>query len=112
MAEERGMKFDGADGQGEEKLRWALLPRLAVEDVIRVLMYGARKYNAGNWRLVLDEPNGRERYYNAAMRHLTAWWDGETLDPESGHLHLSHAACCVLFLLWGDLNARKQAGDG
>jgi len=33
------------------------------------------------------------------LRHLTAWWAGEDLDPESGLHHLAHAACCLMFLL-------------
>lgn len=52
-----------------------------------------------NWQYV---DNSRERYYNAAMRHLTSWWEGEKKDPETGENHLSHAVCCLLFLLWFD----------
>jgi hypothetical protein len=39
------------------------------------------------------------RLYAATMRHMTAWWEGETADPETGFSHLSHAGCCVLFLM-------------
>jgi len=64
--------------------------------VAGVLAYGARKYAPHNWAKV---PNARQRYYDAAMRHLHAWWEGESCDPESGHPHLAHASCCCLFLL-------------
>jgi hypothetical protein len=47
-------------------------------------------------------PNAKERYFAALMRHLTAWWDGERADPESGLHHLAHAGCCLLFLIWFD----------
>lgn len=87
------------------KLEYHLLPRDAVGEVVRVLMYGAYEaprpdggsgYGEGNWQHV---KNARKRYYNATMRHLTDWMDGEKSDKQSGKSHLAHAACCVLFLL-------------
>lgn len=59
---------------------------------------------ADNWKTL---PNASRRYYDAAIRHLTAWWDGERNDPESQLPHLAHAACCVIFLLWLDDNPQK-----
>ena len=85
-----GMKFD------KSKPRWSLLPLVAVEAVIGVLEYGAQKYAPDNWRKV---ENARTRYYDAAMRHIHAWWGGDTIDQESGHHHLAHAICCLIFLL-------------
>ncbi len=85
-----GVKHDS----GKES--FALLPWVAVRAVVRVLGYGARKYSAGNWRLV---PNARDRYFDAALRHLVAWHEGQRLDPESGLPHLAHACCSILFLL-------------
>lgn len=89
-----GTKDDGY-GTNVEKDRWDLLPTGAIRSVVKVLTYGARKYAPGNWAVV---PNARERYYAAALRHVTAWWDGEKLD-ESGFPHLAHAVCCLLFLM-------------
>lgn len=78
------------------KPRWDLLPMDAVAPIVDVLTYGAKKYAPDNWRRV---PDSRARYYAAALRHLTAWWLGEEIDPESGLRHLAHVGCCVLFLL-------------
>lgn len=88
--EKTGNKAD--DG----KDRWDLLPTKAVRAVVKVLTFGAKKYAPENWRKV---PDARRRYYAAALRHLTAWWEGETDDPETGLHHLAHAACCIIFLL-------------
>lgn len=102
MAENRengGIKFDG------EKLRWDLLPIEPIEAIIRVMMLGSDKYNDDNWKYV---PGCKRRYYAAAMRHLTAWWKGETLDPESGISHLTHATCCLLFLAWHEKHQTKE----
>lgn len=37
--------------------------------------------------------------YNAAMRHMQAYWRGEYIDPESGKPHLAHAAWHMLHLI-------------
>lgn len=78
------------------KPRWSLLPLGAVRQIIEVLEYGVKKYSEDNWRAV---PNAHRRYYDAALRHLTAWWEGEPYDSESGLAHLAHAGCCIMFLL-------------
>jgi hypothetical protein len=87
------------------KTEWHLLPMDVLEDVVRVLMFGARKYpSADNWKRV---PNARIRYYDAALRHLTAWQRGEANDPETGLPHLAHAQCCLTFLGWIDKHGDK-----
>lgn len=86
-----GRKFDGG------KPDWTLVPMGAVEEIVKVLMFGAQKYERDNWQHVED---GERRYLAAAVRHLGAVIDGEDLDPESGLPHLAHAGCCVLFALW------------
>lgn len=90
FSEGRGRKDDGG------KAPWHLFTWRAAAAVVRVLEFGAAKYGPGNWRLVDDQ---RNRYFSAALRHLTAWWCGEKRDPDTGESHLAHAACCVLFLL-------------
>lgn len=76
------------------KRDFTLLPWAAVEEVVKVLEFGAAKYARDNWRKV-DKP----RYVKAAFRHLIAYARGEVNDSESGLPHLAHLACCVLFLL-------------
>ena len=86
-----GIKYD------TDKVRWELMPWSELEQVAKVMAYGAEKYDADNWKHL---GGARPRYFAAALRHLFAWWRGETDDPESGLPHLAHAACNVLFLLW------------
>ena len=94
-----GLKFDA------DKLRWSLLPDGVIEEVIKVLEYGARKYSEENWKLV---EHAYTRYYDAAMRHISAWKQGETVDSESKQYHLAHAICCLMFLVWMDENGFKH----
>jgi hypothetical protein len=88
-----GLKYDGG------KIRYSLLPAGAVAEVVQVLEFGARKYAPDNWKHV---PDARTRYYDASMRHIDAWWNGERLDAETNLPHLAHAVCCLLFLMWFD----------
>ena len=77
------------------KLGYHLLPSDAIEEIIKVLDYGANKYSPRNWELGMDW----HRPFSALMRHAWAWWRGEDNDPETGLSHLAHAGCCILFLL-------------
>jgi hypothetical protein len=89
MSEPTGKKFDTG------KPRMELLSREALVQVANVLTFGAQKYDPHNWRGGIHW----SRVLGAAMRHLTAFNDGEDKDPESGLSHLAHAACCLMFLL-------------
>lgn len=77
------------------KDRWDLLPVDSIKEFVKVLTFGAEKYNDRNWESGIRYG----RCYSAALRHLTAWWSGEELDKETGLNHLAHALCCVAFLL-------------
>lgn len=84
----QGRKFD--DG----KLRYSLLPWDSIEEVVKVLEYGAKKYDVDNWKTV---KNGPVRYLDAAHRHMAAIMNNESLDTDSGLLHAAHAATNLLF---------------
>lgn len=85
------------------KRRFSLLPLESVNEVVDVLEIGAQKYAVDNWKHV---PEARQRYYDAALRHIFAWFNGEKLDPETGKHHLAHGICCLTFLLWMDLKGK------
>lgn len=84
-----GVKFDTG------KPRLGLIPRSALEAEATVLGFGADKYGVYNWRKGMDWM----RLVDAALRHIYAFADGETFDPESGEHHLAHARCCLGFLI-------------
>ena len=88
-----------------EKDRWDLLPWQEVQDVVKVLTYGAKHYTPDNWKYV--EP-ARERYLSATMRHIVAWIDGEQADQNTNLPHLAHAVCCLLFLMWKDKDETNE----
>jgi hypothetical protein len=87
----------------EGKIRWSLLPLDVIQEVIKVLMHGEKKYSAFGWK---DLPNWRERYYDAAMRHITKWAQGTEIDKDSGYPHLACAICNLIFLRY--LESREK----
>lgn len=94
-AEELGtlaVKFDSG------KLDWSLMPLDSVEEILKVLEFGKKKYAAWNW-----SSNGGfvySRVFNSLLRHLFAWFRGEDNDPETNLSHLAHAGCNILFLIY------------
>ena len=87
---EAGMKFDSG------KLDYTLVPWDGMDEVVKVLEFGAKKYARDNWKKV---EHANTRYLAAAFRHLIHHNNGEAADPETGISHLAHATCCMLFLL-------------
>lgn len=88
--------------QGDElkkdggKIRMDLLPYDALEEVAKVLTYGAKKYKAHGWA----EGMNWSRLIGAAGRHLNLeFQQGQDYDTETGLPTLAHAACCLLFLI-------------
>lgn len=41
-------------------------------------------------------------YYDAARRHLAAWFEGEEFDPDDGVPHLGAALACIAILVDSD----------
>ena len=72
-----------------------LIPGEALNEIAKVLDFGAKKYSAHNWRQGFKW----SRLAGAAMRHIVAWIGGEDKDPESRLSHLAHACCCLMMLL-------------
>ena len=73
---------------------FSLVPLLALEECAKVFDYGRKKYNEWNWIKGQDWSHP----YASLMRHLSAWQQGEYIDPESGLPHLGHAMCNMVML--------------
>lgn len=91
MSNEKG----NAKRFNQGKNRLDLVPTALIEEVGKVLTFGANKYGDNNWRnsMIWSKPLA------SAKRHLTAFENGIDFDEESGLLHLSHLACNIGFLL-------------
>jgi len=81
---------------GEAKTKLSDTPTVGIQEMGKVFTGGAAKYGRFNWR---DHAVSATVYYDAAQRHLMAWFAGEDIDPESGISHLAHVmSCCNIVL--------------
>jgi hypothetical protein len=94
----------GVKNDSEKAARPELLPVEALEEISKVLAFGAKKYADNNWRGGFKWT----RVLGALFRHLYAWGRGEDKDPETGLSHLAHAGCNILFLLTFELTKTGQ----
>jgi hypothetical protein len=78
-----------------DKDPWDLMPNDALRGIVRVIGFGAQKYERRNW----ERGMRWGRCYAALQRHLSAWWDRDICDEETKFSHLWHAGCCILFLI-------------
>lgn len=82
------------DAVGTGKVPFSTIPSEVIAELGLVMLEGARKYGRHNYRAAGVRASV---YFDAAIRHLTRWWEGEDLDPDSGMPHLIHAmACCTV----------------
>lgn len=86
------------------KPRLDLIPPECLEEVAKVLAFGADKYSDWNWAKGFKW----SRLYGATLRHLYAHMRGESKDKETDISHLAHATCNLLFLVYHELH---QVGE-
>lgn len=109
MADQNGV--NPKDLIGVTKAPLSLVPPVSILQEARALAVGAQKYGPYNWR---DYPVQSMVYVEAALRHILAYMDGETIDPETGVHHLGHAKAGLGILLdaetTGIVDNRPKAG--
>lgn len=84
-----GVKYDAG------KPRMDLISPFALEELGKVLAYGAKKYADRNW----EKGFPWSRIIGATMRHTVRYMMGETIDPETGLSHAAAIMCNAMFLL-------------
>lgn len=83
------------DAVGVKKVPFSTIPAGPIAEVGLAMLEGALKYGRHNYRAVGVRSSV---YYDAALRHLTAYWEGQDIDPDSGLPHVSKAMACLLVL--------------
>jgi hypothetical protein len=89
-------KYEIAPKDTVGKPRLSLLPWTSIKKIATVYEYGVKKYYEQSWRKGFAYGD----IWDGTMRHLTSWWEGEDLDPESGLNHLLHAGFGILTLIY------------
>ena len=89
-------KTKSKDVVGSDKIPFHLWPEIASAYGALGLLDGAGKYGRSNFR----ESGVRSSiYYDAARRHLNAWFEGEECAGDSAIPHLGHALACIAIIL-------------
>jgi hypothetical protein len=83
------------DGIGIEKVPMSVLPAQVILELGLGLFEGDRKYGRSNYRVAGVRASV---YYDATMRHLMGWWDGQDIDPDSGLNHITKAITSLIVL--------------
>ena len=87
---------DQADRFNEGKPKWSLVHFPSLEPMVRVLEFGAKKYDIDNWKKGMPV----NEVIESTLRHLHAILEGELHDEESGLEHIGHVQCNAMFLAY------------
>lgn len=103
------------DAVGVAKMPLSTVSAPVLGEVGLAMMEGALKYGRHNYRVSGVRASV---YYDAAIRHLTAFWEGEDNATDSGMPHLAHVIACMTVLRdsqiqgnWVDDRPPKSPGD-
>jgi hypothetical protein len=77
-----------------------------MEELAKVREFGTRKYSRNDWKKGFKVT----RSCAAALRHIFQFLNGETVDPESGLLHLGHAVASLEHAIY-DMRRHPENDD-
>jgi len=83
------------DAIGSKKVSPSCVPSHVLMSVSLAMLEGAIKYGRHNYRVAGVRAS---IYYDAALRHLMAWWEGQDVDPDSNLFHLDKCIACLVVL--------------
>lgn len=83
------------DAMGIKKVPMSCVSAPVIAEIGLGMMEGAMKYGRHNYRVIGVRASV---YYDAVMRHMMAYWEGEDIDPDSGLPHVSKAMASLAVL--------------
>lgn len=91
-----GKATNPKDVVGSRKLAFSVLPWRVLCNVALAMMEGALKYGRHNYRAAGVRASV---YFDAVVgRHLTDWWEGVDIDPDSNLHHLDKAIAGLMVM--------------
>lgn len=83
------------DAIGSRKAPMSTIPASILAEMGVAMLEGSAKYGKYNYREVGVRAS---IYYDAVLRHIFAWWEGEDIDPDSGMSHITKAMTALVVL--------------
>ena len=83
------------DAIGIRKAPMSLIPARVLAEVGVGMAEGGLKYGRYNYRAVGIRASV---YYDATMRHLMSYWEGEDIDPDSQMSHITKAITSLIVM--------------
>lgn len=83
------------DAIGIRKAPMSTVSAVVMAEVGVAMLEGAAKYGRHNYRAVGVQSSV---YYDATMRHLMDWWEGQDIDTASGMNHVTKAIASLFVL--------------
>lgn len=83
------------DVVGIKKVPFTTVPMNVTAEIGLAMMEGALKYGRHNYRAIGVRTSV---YIDAALRHISAFWEGQDIDPDSGISHITKAMACLIVL--------------
>ena len=94
------------DAIGCRKPPLSAIPWPVIYELGAAMFEGASKYRRHNYRVARIRASV---YFDATMRHLVQWWEGEDVDPDSGVSHITKAIASLVVLR--DAEIQKMVVD-
>lgn len=91
---------------GVRKAPLSCVPMNVIAEIGVGMLEGATRYGRHNYRAVGVRSSV---YFDATMRHLVAYWEGEDVDPDSGVNHLAKALTSLV--VWRDAQMQGMCED-
>ena len=92
------------DALGVKRVPFSTVPIVPVAEVGLAMLEGALKYGRHNYRVSGVRSSV---YYDAALRHLARWWEGEDIDPDSNLPHITKAIASLIVLRDAQINGME-----
>lgn len=83
------------DAIGIQKAPFSTIPAPVIAELGVAMLEGGLKYGRHNYREIGVRTSV---YYDATMRHLNSYWEGENVDPDSGLSHITKAIASLTVL--------------
>jgi len=83
------------DSVGIKKVPFSTVSAPVIAEIGLAMLEGSRKYGRHNYRAIGVRASV---YYDACLRHICSWWEGEDTDPDSGLSHITKALACLAVL--------------